>query len=158
MSFDPDAFLNQTTTDANSTIIEACPEGEYKATVDDGDKAIQFREFNSTKGTGQVYHQMQVFFNILDDNVRAQLKRDKVLVPMNIFLDVTDSGQLDTGQGKNVGVGRLRAALDQNTPGQPWGPAMLKGKGPIMVKVTQRSDKNDPNNKFAEVSRIAKIS
>ena len=157
MAFDADAFLNQTPDAPNATVIEACPEGEYRATIDDGDKAIQFKEFTSQKNN-QVYHQMQVFFNILDDNVRAQLKRDKVLVPMSIFLDLTDAGQLDTGQGKNVGIGRLRAALDQNQPGQAWSPAMLKGKGPVMVKVTQRSDKNDPNNKFAEVSRIAKIS
>jgi hypothetical protein len=46
--------------------------------------------------------------------------------------------------------------LDQNAG--DWKPADLKGKGPLMVKVTQRSDSKDPTIKYAEVSRVAKIS
>jgi len=34
---------------------------------------------------------------------------------------------------------------------------MMKGKGPVMIKVTQRSDKNDPTQKYAEVNRVSKI-
>jgi hypothetical protein len=84
------------------------------------------------------------------------LKRDKVLVPMNCWLDLADDGaSLDLSEGKNVGLGRLRKAIDQNEGA--WNPLMMKGKGPVMVKVTQRSDKNEPTQKYAEVSRVSKI-
>jgi hypothetical protein len=82
------------------------------------------------------------------------LKRDKVLVPMNIWLDVNGEA-LDLSEGKNVGLGRLRKALDQNDGA--WNPLMMKGRGPVMIKVTQRSDKNDPTQKYAEVNRVSKI-
>ena len=75
---------------------------------------------------------------------------------MTIWLDVrADGAGLDMSEGKNVGLGRLRAALDQNSGA--WNPLMMKGKGPVMIKVGQRSDKNDPTVKYAEVQRIAKL-
>jgi len=137
-----------------STVVLVCPEGEFKAVVDDGDKAITFRDGDRSKNLSP---QAGVLFSILDDAVRTQLKRDKVLVPMNCWLDLTDDGEdLDLSEGKNVSLGRLRKALDQNDI-KGWNPMMLKGKGPLMVKVTQRSDKNDPTVKYAEVSRVSKI-
>jgi hypothetical protein len=99
---------------------------------------------------------MNVSFKILDDAVRATLKRENVFVPMQMFLDLTTGNTLDTSEGKNVSIGRLRAVLDQNSG--DWKPSDLKGKGPLMVKVTQRSDNRDPTIKYAEVSRVAKIS
>lgn len=153
MSFNADAFLNQTAEGPMSTSVTPCPEGEYKAIVDDGDKAISFKEINTKNG---VAHQMVVLFKILDENLKSQLKRETVTVPMNCWLDVTDGGTLDTAEGKNVSIGRLRAALEQNSGS--WKPADLKGKGPLMVKVSQRSDGKDPTIKYAEVSRVAKIS
>jgi hypothetical protein len=84
------------------------------------------------------------------------LKRDKVLVPMNCWLDLTEDGaSLDLNEGKNVSLGRLRKALDQNEG--KWNPLMMKGKGPVMIKVSQRSDKTDPTIKYAEVNRVSKI-
>ena len=75
---------------------------------------------------------------------------------MNCWLDLNEDGSgLDLSEGKNVSLGRLRKALDQNSGA--WNPMMMKGKGPLMVKVTQRSDKNDPTIKYAEVARVSKI-
>src|SRR4051812_18489445 len=145
MSFNADAFLNQTAEGPMSTSVTPCPEGEYKAIVDDSDKAISFKEINTKNGAA---HQMVVLFKILDENLKAQLKRETVTVPMNCWLDITDTGSLDTSEGKNVSIGRLRAALEQNEGS--WKPADLKGKGPLMVKVSQRSDNKDPTIKYAE--------
>jgi len=155
VTFNAEKFLNSTISAPLSTVVVVCPEGEYKAFVDDGDKAIQFRDGDASKNLSP---QAVVLFNILDDAVKAQLKRDKVLVPMNCWLDLDESGEgLDLSEGKNVSLGRLRKALDQNDPNLAWNPMMLKGKGPLMVKVTQRSDKHDPTVKYAEVSRVSKI-
>lgn len=152
MAFDAEKFMTSTTAGPMSTSVPQCPEGEYRAVVDDGDKAITFR--NGAKD-GREWHQMAVLFSIQDDAVKALLKRDKVLVPHNMFLDISGD-QLDTEEGKNVGLGRLRKALNQND-GSAWAPAMMKGKGPVMVKVTHRADQNDPSIKYAEVSRVSPI-
>lgn len=155
MAFDAEKFLNQNTQGPMSTSVIPCPEGEYKAFVDDGDKAISFRDGGTDRNGNDLSPQCIVLFNILDDGVKTALNRDKVLVPHNVWLDVKGDN-LDLSEGKNVGLGRLRKALDQNDGA--WSPLMMKGKGPVMVKVTQRSDKNDPTIKYAEVSRVAKLS
>jgi hypothetical protein len=154
MPFDAERFLNQTTNDSFSTVTIPCPEGEYKAFVDDGDRAITFREGGTDRNGNELSPQLVVQMAIMGDQTPNQaLKRDKVNVPMSIWLDVSGDG-LDTSEGKNVGLGRLRKALNQNDG--PWNPMMMKGKGPIMIKVGHRSDKNDPSQKYAEVTRVSK--
>lgn len=155
MPFDADKFLNQTVNAPMSTSTIPVPEGEYKAIVDDGDKAITFREGGTDRNGNDLSPQCVVLFSILDDSVKTKLNRDKVLVPHNIWLDVKGD-DLDLSEGKNVGLGRLRKALGQNDGA--WNPQMMKGKGPVMVKVTQRSDKNDPTIKYSEVARVAQLS
>lgn len=155
MAFDADAFLSTTVTGPMSTAPVLCPEGEFKAFVDDGDKALTFRSGES-KDTNKPWASVSVLFTILDENVKAQLKRDKVLVPMQAFLDLRDDGNgLDLTEGKNVSLGRLRKALGQNDGA--WAPAMMKGKGPVMVKVGHRSDPKDPSIKYAEVTRVSAL-
>jgi hypothetical protein len=156
MAFDADKFLNQVVTEPMSTVTVPCPEGEYKAFVDDGDKGVTFREGGTDRNGNELSPQCIVLFAIFGDQIpNQQLKREKVFVPMNIWLDVTGDA-LDLSEGKNVGLGRLRKALDQNED-RSWSPLMMKGKGPVMIKVTQRSDKNDPTQKYAEVSRVSRI-
>lgn len=154
--FNADAFLNQTVSGPMSTSVPACPEGEYKAMVDDGDKWLTFAEGVSAK-TNEPWYRANILFNILDDGVRATMKREKILVPMQCFLDVDDKGGMDTSEGKNVSIGRLRAAAGQMEE-PSWTLGRLKGAGPFVVKITQRSDPKDPSIKYAEVSRVAKIS
>ena len=155
MAFDAEKFLNQTVAEPMSTVTIPCPEGEYKAFVDDGDRAVTFRDGGLDRNGNELSPQCIVQFAITGDQIPNQtLKRDKVIVPMNIWLDVSGDG-LDLSEGKNVGLGRLRKALDQNDGA--WSPLMMKGKGPVMIKVTQRSDKNDPTQKYAEVNRVSKI-
>ena len=155
MAFDADKFLNQTVNAPMSTSTVPVPGGEYKAIIDDGDKAISFREGGTDRNGNDLSPQCVVLFSILDDALKVKLNRDKVLVPHNIWLDVKGD-DLDLSEGKNVGLGRLRKALDMNDG--PWSPNMMKGKGPVVIKVTQRSDKNDPTIKYAEVARVAKLS
>ena len=157
MAFDAEKFLNQTVNAPMSTITVACPEGEFKAFVDDGDKAVTFREGGHDRNGNELSPQCVVLFAIMGDQMPNQiLKRDKVLVPMNCWLDLSDDGNsLDMSEGKNVSLGRLRKALDQNEGA--WNPLMMKGKGPVMIKVGQRSDRNEPTQKYAEVTRISKI-
>jgi hypothetical protein len=156
MAFDAEKFLSTTIRDPMSTMTIPCPEGEYKAFVDDGDNAISFQEGGTDRNGNELSPRMKVNFAITGDQLpNQQLKRDKVIVSMNVWLDV-DGDQISTEEGKNVGLGRLRKALSQNEG--PWSPLMMKGKGPVMIKVGQRSDRNDPTQKYAEVTRVTSIS
>lgn len=155
MAFNAEAFLNQTVPGPMSTITIPCPEGEFKAFVDDGDNAITFQEGGQDRNGNDLSPRMKVNFAITGDQLpNQQLKRDKVLVALNIWLDV-EGDQIATEEGKNVGLGRLRKALGQNEGS--WNPLMMKGKGPVMIKVSQRSDKNEPTQKYAEVTRVSAI-
>lgn len=157
MPFDADKFLNSTTQGAMATVVLVCPEGEYRAFVDDGDKAIQVRSFKGKDGKPDS-HQVQVLWAITGDQPPNQfLKREKVLVPQTVWLDVDENGDLDMSEGKNVGLGRLRRALNQNEASQAWNPLMMKGKGPCLIKTGQRADEKDPTIKYAEVTRVATI-
>jgi len=153
---DMHSLLNVSTSTPLSTVVKVCREGDYKAMIDDGDKWLTFRDGDSTKG---INPQAIVLFSIIDDGVRKELGRDKVLIPQTNWLDVTEGGQLDLSEGKNVGLGRLLAAAGLNGAGNLFENVQkLRGKGPFMVKVGQRSDKVDPNVKYAEIRKVAPIS
>ena len=150
--FDADSFMQANVTDALSTTILSCPEGEYSAIIDTN---IQFDEVASTKNPGTSFPIMRVFYVVQDAAVKTKLKREKVTVRQDIFLDLQPSGALDTSEGKNVTLGRVRAALGQNKAGQPWSPAMLKGAGPVMIQVKHRPNEKDPTSPYAEVARVS---
>jgi len=166
MAFDADKFLSSNTVGPMSTQITPCPEGTFTAVVSgDGDIKDWFREVEwKDKKTGEPRsaQAVRIPFLITDDGVRAKLSRDTVIVPYDIFLDLiygktsNDPDTLDTGEGKNVKLGQLRAALGQNNPN--WNFSQLRGAGPVMVKVSQRSDSRDPQVKYAQVERVAPVS
>ena len=146
-TFDPEAFLGTNTDAELDTRTIPIPDGEYTAIVDKvqarlaGDKPV-----------------LEVIWSIddADGSVLKATGRDKNTVRQTIWLDVNDNGALATGAGKNVGLGRIRSALNQNTAGQPWNPNMMVGQ-PAKVQVGQRPDKNDPETIFNDVKRVAAL-
>lgn len=155
MPFDAGTFMNQSVDAKLDTIVKQCPEGEFKAVIDDfGEDA--FRSFTS-KNNGKDYTVFSPPFVIQDPNVAAELGRDKVTVfHKGMFIDIGADGGLDTSSGKNIDLGRLRDALGQNKPGG-WSFSNLKGAGPVMVKVVHESDKDDPEKKYARVTKVVKL-
>lgn len=159
MAFDAKKFVADASVPPMSTQFLACPEGTYTATIsDDGDIDDWFREVEwKDKKTGEPRSAaaVRIPFLVTDSGVKAQLGRDSIIVPYDVFLDVTGDGKLDTSEGKNVRIGQLREALGQNNSN--WGWSMLRGAGPVMIKVSQRSDPKDPQIKYAQVDRVAKV-
>lgn len=144
MAFDADTFMNETLDDALDTKVVPIPEGEYEATIED----VVVRQFESKKidektGAPRVITTLDITYLLLDNRVAQELGRETVKVRGNIFLDLNEFGKIDTSKGKNISLGRLREAVRQNTPGQPWAFGMLKGAGPVMIKVTQRPGDSD---------------
>jgi hypothetical protein len=158
MSFDADSFMNTTIEGAMDTKVVPIPEGEYEATIENFN-VRQFEGKTIDENTGQlrVITSMDIIWNIRDEQLARDLARDKVNVRGNIFLDMTPEGTLDLGKGKNISLGRLREALGQNDPNRPWTPGMLKGAGPLMIKVTQRANPNDPSQIFNDVKSFTGI-
>lgn len=143
-TFDPDLFMNQTSQEANDTRYVPVPEGEFRAAITEvkarsaGDKPV-----------------LEVTWSIDDDVVRRETGQDKPTCRQTVWLDLTASGGLDFGKGKNIGLGKLREALGQNTPGKPWMPGMLNG-GVAMVSIKHRSGK-EPGEIFADVKGVTAL-
>jgi hypothetical protein len=166
--FDPSQFVNATVTSPMSTSVIVCPEGEWKAIVsDEGDLKEWFRlvEWKDKKnGEDRSSPAVRIPFKIIDQRAKDILSKPgqpferDLYASMDSFLDLDSAGNPDVSEGKNVKLGQLRKALDQNNPGQTWGFQMLRGAGPVIVKVAQRSDEKDPNRKFADVVRVLKLS
>lgn len=153
-SFDPEAFLSSATVDGElSTEVTVCPEGTYRGQI--GDR-IDARQFTSEKsGTPRTFTVISINWEVLDDAVRAELDREHVYVRQDFFLDLDENGALDTSKGKNVDLGRLRAAVGQNDM-SGWTFNNLKG-AMATIQVRQRSDEKNPQRKYAEVARVAAI-
>ena len=141
-AFDPNSFLATTTDTANSTTYVPVPEGIYQAVV------ISVAARNP-KGNAL----LDIQWRIDDDSVAAETGLSNPTCRQSIFLDVTDSGGLDNGKGKNIQLGRLREALNQNVEGQAWAPSMLEGQV-AMVNVQHRMYEG---NTYADVKGVSAI-
>ena len=143
----PDEFLNNQVEGAMDTVVEACPEGEWNAIIQD----VKFRDFTYKKGDrqGETGYAMDIIWQVVDDEVKNQLSREPI-VRQSCMLDVTASGGLDMGKGRNIGLGRLRDALGQNDASRPWSPSLLKGQMAVVL-VTHRID---GDNIYADVNKV----
>lgn len=148
--FDPNQFLDMQTNEALDTKVVPCPVGEYLATAEK-------IEVNHGEKDGKSWTMMNITWEIQDEGVKAFLARDKVTVRQGISLDITDAGSLDYGKGRNIGLGRLREALGQNSPGRPWTPSMIPGNM-AKVSVSHRIDKRDNETIFADIKAVTKAS
>ena len=150
--FDPNTFLEMTTQESNSTVQTPVPVGEYVAFVE----KVEARQWTKKDDPSVAGMAIDITWNIDDANVKALLERDKVTVKQGIMLDMTESGGLDMGKGKNVQLGRLREALGLNQPGQPFGFRMMEGR-PARIAVGHRPDPKNAEMIYAEVKAVAKL-
>lgn len=157
MSFNPELFLNATVDESNSTELLAVPEGEYTA-VTDPITADSIRSYDIRKGdrAGQKGYALDLNWSINDDT--GALKEYLGRAPkarQSVMLDLTQDGGLEFGKGRNVGLGRLREALNQNLTGRPWSFAMIGGQV-AKIKVKHRLD-TATGKTYVEVADVSKI-
>jgi hypothetical protein len=148
--FDAESFLNQTVEDANDTQRLQVPAGEYIAQIE----SVKAREWKKRDDPTVHGVSLDVNWNVDDANIRQLFGRDKVLCPQGVFLDLTESGNLDFGKGKNSDLGRLREATGLNTPGQPFAFTMLTGK---VAKIKVKEVVQDDGTIRSRVVAVAKI-
>lgn len=149
--FDVQQLLQTTLTDQLSTELINVPEGEYTAVA----TKIDGKQFTDKNNENRVT--LKVTWDIDDPSgiVKSTTKRDKNTVQQTIFLDFTPGGALDTSEGRNVDLGRLRTALDQNAAGVPWSFQMIVGKA-AKVLVKHRMNQED-GKVYAEVKQVGKL-
>lgn len=151
MSFDADSFIQSSVTESNDTKLIPCPIGEFQGIID----KVSARQWQSKDGstTGVA---LDVIWLVEDAGAKAITGRENLTVKQGVMLDTNPQGGLDMGQGKNIGLGRLREAVGKNAPGEPFSFAMLPG---LMAKisVTHRPNEKDPESPFAEVKMVAKL-
>lgn len=149
MTFDTQSFLDSSVSGANDTVVVPVPAGEYPAVID----TVTARPWQSRDGTSSGIS-LDVVWIIDDAEVKQALGRDTVKCKQGIMLElVTVNGkdQLDTSKGKNVGLGRLRKAVNLNNPDQSFSFSMLPGQM-ARVKVSHRIAGEDT---FAEIKSVA---
>lgn len=162
-TFDAASFIQSTIDKPMETDYQLCPEGTFQAMIGDfNEDAVTRIEFEYKRGPkagipGSMI-KFNVPFSIQDPAVLASMGRDNVQVEMQLILDVNELGQLAWGKDRNVKLGQIRDAVNQNNPGS-WSIMNLRGAGPCMVKVThetfKRADGSD--GKAARVQRVVKM-
>lgn len=160
-TFDAASFMQATIDQPMETEYQLCPEGTFQAMIGDFDeKAVERIEFTYKQGPKAGQPGSMVKFNlpfsIQDPAVLAQMGRETVQVEYQLILDTNELGQLDWGKDRNVKLGQVRAAVNQNNAG-PWNVFQLRGAGPCLVKVTHEEYKrrDGSEGKAARVNRVA---
>lgn len=161
--FDANEFMQGQMDKPLDTEYTLVPISEYMATIDDfSAEAFQVVNFEykqgERKGLPGSFTKATIPFVIQDDRVKAELGRDKVVVEKQLILDLEDDGKtLATGPNKNIELGRIRAAVGQDKG--PWSFSMLRGAGPLMVKVghVEFARKDGSKGKRAEIERVTRI-
>jgi len=148
--FNADQFLQSTIADANATAVVPVPVGEYQGIIE----KVDARQWTSKTDPSKSGVTLDVTWMIEDEAVKQELGRDKVTVRQGIMLDLDINGGIDTGKGKNIGLGRLREALDMNRPGEVFSFNNLAGRA-ARVTVTHRFGET-PDDVFAEVRQVTK--
>jgi hypothetical protein len=142
-SFDKDTFLATHVEGAMESKFTPYPVGDYRAFIDD-------------VTPGQIGDAMVLYvtYVLIDEKAKAFMGRDRPTLRDTIFLDFEEDGRLAMGINKNIALGALREAVGQNGSG-PWAPGMLRGAGPVLLKVNQVMNKKG-QGPFSNVERVTK--
>lgn len=132
--FDINQFLGITYEDAFQTERALIPEGEYQAFI---------KSFDVQVGTRPGSLLARVRWEIPDEELAKELNRSELFIDDMLFLDVdpSDPNILLYGVNQNLKLGRIRKALGQNNPGQPWNFGMLEN-GASVIKIEWRARKD----------------
>ena len=140
-TFNADAFMATEVEQELETEFTPIPEKDYPALVKEIKPSV----------TPNGSPKMDVFWIIDDQEVRTLLGHDEPMAKQNIWLDFhPTTGALEFGKNKNIGLGRLRDALGQNT-GKPWKPSDLLGQ---VATVSIKHRLGEEGGIFAYVSGV----
>lgn len=141
-NINPDTFANLVVTEAMETSAPQVPAGDRPVYI----KSQKLRQQGE-------YWLMDLICVATDQESITVTGKDEPTVRGSVFIDFTPEGALDFGKGKNVQLGKVREAVNQNQKGKSWSPGMLVGAN-FIAGVSHRIDKN--NNPQAEIKGYAR--
>lgn len=145
--FDPQAFLDATMT-APLTKRPPINPGAYSATIGE----VKSRNWQSRDGTKSGVA-LDVPLEVqLDPAETTRVGQPTVIITDSVMLDLTETGNLDIGPGKNRKLRAYREALDMNKVGDTFSPRAMQGR---LVKVAVKHDVND-GEVYERVGSVAK--
>lgn len=153
--FNAEDFLNQTTDAVMQDKWTEVPAGEYLAKIGDGPNDVTVEGIQGKKDPTKTYPRLTIYYYIIDETLKAKLQKESIRVRQQFLLDMDENGKLAAGPDINVRLGQIRAALDLNNPGMAFSLGMIRGRGPVRVKVNQRT--GDDGQKYSEVTAVAKV-
>lgn len=104
-------------------------------------------------GKNSEYTVLDLVFIVDEQDARDDTGMTEPQIKHGVFLDIDDSGMIDMAEGKNIDLGRLRAACGQNDGGA-WSPMDLEGQ-PVVGHIIQQPDKNDPTIIYNRIKAFA---
>lgn len=155
--FDPQQFLENTEfTGEMSTKRELVPPGRYNMQIE---KFVAKKVIPDEAGK-EPFSTIDVTLIVDGSSLDATGKpvkettgMDQNRVRFSGYLDFTETGSLDLGKGRNIALGQLRAAANQNDPTKPWKMNQLIGQV-VNGEVYHRQDKKHPENFYVEVKGL----
>ena len=156
---DPSELLNETFTDANSTELIPIPENLNEDPYQGVAKKLEIKTGPMTTDPSRSWMKLSITWEIQDEDVKEFVQRDNPTVRQDLFLDTADGGGLDMGRGKNIGLGKLREALNMNKEGEPFGLSMIEGQyaGILVEHEEYTPDGEDEPLYIPKVKRIVAI-
>src|SRR6266498_2052309 len=116
--FNPQELLNTTFEDEFSTRLVPVPvnaDGWLGVVT----KMPEMKTWQARDGSSSGL-KLVITWELQEPELAQELGRKVVTLRDEIMLDLTETGMLDKGPGKNVRLGRLREAQGTNKPGKPW--------------------------------------
>lgn len=164
--FDIQSFSQSTVTGKMDTELTPYPEGSYIFQIEQDEKAVTFASGTSTDKDGKTrpWVRLNVRCRVvgmrdgnLEEVAKARGKKpDELLFTHGFLLDLNEVNQLDVGPGRNIQLGQLREAVNQNNAEDAWHYFMLRGQafeGKMVIKV----DKDDSTKKYNNLVGLAKF-
>lgn len=150
-AFDPQLFAQTAIKAQLDTQIIPCPVGDYRFII----SKIDFRQAGRKDNPNDKLTFLDLTCDLdisLYPEVVEETKRDKISIRYSIILDLNEAGMLDVGPGRNVGLGRLREAVGQNTDDE-WSFNQLLGQ-PLVGKVVHEPYKDSV---IANISTVTAV-
>lgn len=152
--FDVDSFLDATTTEAGQKRELLSPGIDYFAEISD----VKARPVQGKKDptASYLFCDMLLVINLLEHpEEHSRVGIDKLTLRHSCSVDMTSSGAIDWGKGKNNGLRIMREATGTNVAGEKWSPRSLQGRR-VRVRIKHREYPEGSGNLVEDVAAIAK--
>lgn len=151
-TFDTSSFLDFTTTE-ESVKRPPLPAGDYTGVIGD----ITVSDWVSRDDPTKAGKKFEVALTVdVPGDIAAEVGLLEPTLKMkdSVMLDLTESGSLDYGVGKNAKLRKYREATGNNVAGKPFNPRMLIGNV-VTVKVNHREYPVGSGELFENVLGVA---